>query len=115
MLHATRVEHVGSTSVPGLGGRPVIAAVVIAAVDTQPAIIADMSRAVGASDQPPVERIDWYLDVDADATPDTLEAIKLTADYRCPGAWCMRNPVELHTHLSTPEQRNPSPSRDKKT
>ena len=75
----------------------------------------DMSRAIGASDHPPVERIDWYLDVDADATPDTLEAIKQTADYRCPGAWCIRNPVELHTHLSTPEQRNPSPSRDKKT
>jgi hypothetical protein len=52
----------------------------------------DMSRAVGASDHPPVERIDWYLDVDADATLDTLEAIKQTADFRCPGAWCIRNP-----------------------
>jgi GrpB-like predicted nucleotidyltransferase (UPF0157 family) len=42
---AARVEHVGSTSVPGLGGRPVIDAVVIAAVDAQPAIIAALLAA----------------------------------------------------------------------
>ena len=60
----------------------------------------DMSRALGASENPPVERIDWYLDVDADAPPEKLEAIKQTADDRCPGAWCIRNPLERHTHLS---------------
>jgi Predicted redox protein, regulator of disulfide bond formation len=60
----------------------------------------DMSRALGASENPPVERIDWHLEVDADAAPETLEAIKQTADYRCPGAWCIRNPVDLHTHLA---------------
>ena len=60
----------------------------------------DMSRALGAGENPPVERIDWYLEVDADAAPATLEAIKETADHRCPGAWCIRNPVDLHTHLA---------------
>lgn len=60
----------------------------------------DMSRALGASENPPVERIDWHLEVDSDATPETLQAIKQTADYRCPGAWCIRNPVDLHTHLA---------------
>ena len=60
----------------------------------------DLSRALGASDRPPVERIDWHLDVDADASPEQLEAIKAIADDRCPGAWCIRNPVELHTHLA---------------
>ena len=60
----------------------------------------DMSRALGASENPPVERIDWYLDVDSDAAPETLDAIKQTADHRCPGAWCIRNPVDLHTHLA---------------
>jgi uncharacterized OsmC-like protein len=63
----------------------------------------DMSRALGASDNPPVRRIDWYLDVDADAPTERLEAIKRIADDRCPGAWCIRNLVELHTHLKAPE------------
>ncbi len=60
----------------------------------------DMSRALGVSDRPPVERIDWRLDVDADATPDQLEAIKRLADDHCPGAYCIRNPIDLHTHLA---------------
>ena len=64
----------------------------------------DMSRALGASENPPVERIDWYLDIDADAPPERLEAIRQIADDRCPGAWCLRNPLELHTHLSTAEE-----------
>lgn len=60
----------------------------------------DMSRALGVGENPPVDRIDWYLEVDADATPEALEAIKEISDYRCPGAWCIRNPVDLHTHLA---------------
>lgn len=60
----------------------------------------DMSRALGVSENPPVERIDWTLDVDADADSDELEAIKQRADHRCPGAWCIRNPVDLHTRLA---------------
>ncbi len=63
----------------------------------------DMSRALGASEHPPVQRIDWHLDVDADASPERLEAIRQIADERCPGAWCLRNPLELHTHLKTAE------------
>lgn len=63
----------------------------------------DMSRALGASDHPPVERIDRYLDVDADAPPERLEAIKHIADDRCPGVWRIRNPLELHTHLRAAE------------
>lgn len=60
----------------------------------------DMRRALGVSDDPPVERIDWYLEVDADATPDVLAALKDTADHRCPGAYCIRNPIDLNTHLA---------------
>lgn len=65
----------------------------------------DMSRALGASENPPVERIDWHLEVDSNAAPETLEAIKQTADYRCPGPWCIRNPVDLHT--TWPSHRRP--------
>lgn len=59
----------------------------------------DMTRALGVSDNPPVERIDWTLDVDADADAATLDAIKQTADDRCPGVYCLRHPIELHTRL----------------
>lgn len=62
----------------------------------------DMSRALGVGDRPPVERLDWFLDVDADASPQQLDAIKQLADARCPGAYCIRNPIDLHTHLAVP-------------
>lgn len=62
----------------------------------------DMSRALGASDRPPVERIDWQLEVEADAPAETLEELKRLADEHCPGAYCIRNPVNLRTQLLVP-------------
>lgn len=59
----------------------------------------DQSRALGVTDNPPVERIDWHLDVDADATPEQLEQLKQLADDHCPGVWCVENPVPLSTHV----------------
>jgi len=59
----------------------------------------DQSRALGVTDNPPVQRIDWYLDVDADAPQDKLDELKQLADTQCPGVYCVRNPVDLHTHL----------------
>ncbi len=60
----------------------------------------DMSRALGVSERPPVDRIDWRLEVDADASPEQLETIKQLADDHCPGAFCIRNPIDLHTHVA---------------
>ena len=59
----------------------------------------DQSRALGVTENPPVQRIDWTLYVDADATAEQLEAIKRSADERCPGVYCLRNPIELRTSL----------------
>lgn len=59
----------------------------------------DMSRALGVTDNPPVQRIDWQLEVDAEAPADTLDELKRLADERCPGAYCIRNPIELHTSV----------------
>ena len=59
----------------------------------------DMSRALGVTDNAPVERIDWHLEVDADAPREKLEELKHTADEHCPGVYCLRNQVELTTHL----------------
>lgn len=59
----------------------------------------DQTRALGVSDDPPVGRIEWSLDVDADASRERLDELKSLADERCPGVWCVRNPVELETVL----------------
>ena len=59
----------------------------------------DMSRALGVTNNAPVERIDWHLEVDADAPREKLEELKRIADEHCPGVYCVRNPVELTTHL----------------
>ena len=60
----------------------------------------DQSRALGVSERPPVERIDWYLEVDADAPAEDLRELRQFADDHCPGAYCIRNPIDLHTHLA---------------
>ena len=59
----------------------------------------DMSRALGVTDNAPVEQIDWYLEVDADASREKLDELKRIADDHCPGVYCLRNPVGLTTHL----------------
>ena len=51
------------------------------------------------TDNPPVEHIDWHLDVDADAPAEVLEELKRASDDHRPGAYCIRNPIELRTHL----------------
>jgi hypothetical protein len=61
----------------------------------------DQSHALGVTDNPPVAQIDWHLEVDADAPAQRLEEIKRIADDHCPGAYCVRNPIDLHTHLRT--------------
>ena len=60
----------------------------------------NMAYALGVGDAPPVERLDWDLMVDADASPERLEQLKAAADAHCPGAYCIRNPIELHTSLT---------------
>ena len=60
----------------------------------------DLSRALGASDRPPVEGIDWLLEVESDASDEVLERLRLVADERCPGAYCVRNPIPLETRVA---------------
>lgn len=57
----------------------------------------DMSRALGLSERPPVEGIAWELEVEADAPAEEIERLKQLADERCPGAYCIRNPIPLET------------------
>lgn len=60
----------------------------------------DLSRALGASERPPVEEITWELDVDADAPAAQLDDLRSRADERCPGVYCMRNAIPLVTRLA---------------
>lgn len=60
----------------------------------------DQTRALGITDNPPVQGIEWTLDVDSDASAAELEGLKRSADEHCPGVWCIENPVSLSTHVS---------------
>lgn len=59
----------------------------------------DLSRALGVSERPPVEAINWRLEVDSDATAEQLEELKELSDEHCPGAYCIKNPIALNTSL----------------
>ena len=61
----------------------------------------DLSRALGASDRPPVQGIDWTLEVESDATAEALEELRQLADDRCPGAYCVRNAIPLATRVAS--------------
>lgn len=69
----------------------------------------DQSRALGVSDRPPVERLVWTLEVEADADRSTLDGLKERADERCPGVYCLRNPIPLQTRLAEPALAVPGP------
>ena len=60
----------------------------------------NQSRALGVNDRPPVEQVDWHLEVDADAPAETIDELKERADARCPGVYCLRNPIDLATTVS---------------
>ena len=60
----------------------------------------DQSRALGVDDRPPVEHVDWHLEIEADAPKEAIDELKERADARCPGVYCLRNPIELATTVS---------------
>lgn len=60
----------------------------------------DLSRALGVTDNAPVQHIDWRLDVESDASAETLDELKRLSDEHCPGAYCIRNPIDLRTSVA---------------
>ncbi len=59
----------------------------------------NLAYALGVGQAPPVEHIDWTLEVEADADAERLAELKAGADAHCPGAYCIRNPVDLRTSV----------------
>ena len=59
----------------------------------------DLSRSLGLSDNPVVEQVTLTVDVDSDADQGTIEELERLAGARCPGVYCLTNPIPLETRL----------------
>jgi uncharacterized OsmC-like protein len=59
----------------------------------------DLSRTLGLSQNPIVEGVGISLSVTSDSPKEKLEEIEALARERCPGVWCLTNPVALSTRL----------------
>lgn len=57
----------------------------------------DLSRTLGLSDRPIVEGVEITLSVKSDAPLAKLEEIEALTRERCPGAYCLTNPIKLST------------------
>ena len=59
----------------------------------------DLSRSLGISDAPVVEQVSLSLQVDADAGESQLAELERLARERCPGVYCLSNPIPVEFHL----------------
>jgi uncharacterized OsmC-like protein len=59
----------------------------------------DLSRSVGLSNNPIVEQVEITVTVQADAPKEKLAEIERLAHERCPGVYCLTNPIPLRTQL----------------
>ena len=59
----------------------------------------NLMRTLGLSQEPIVERVDMTVSVEADAPAERLKEIEKMARERCPGVYCLENPIPLVTHL----------------
>ena len=61
----------------------------------------DLTRTLGLSSNPIVEGVHVTLTVATDAPPEKLDQIEALARDRCPGVYCLVNPIQLTTSLVT--------------
>jgi uncharacterized OsmC-like protein len=59
----------------------------------------DLSRSLGLSDNSVVEQVTLTLEVGCDADQNTVEELQRLARERCPGVYCLTNPIPLETYL----------------
>ena len=55
----------------------------------------NLSKTIGLSNEPIVEEVRLVLSVSGKASRQQLEEINREAGERCPGAYCLRNPIRL--------------------
>ncbi|MFQ5455738.1 MAG: OsmC family protein [Nitrospirota bacterium] len=59
----------------------------------------DLGMAVGLSDNPIVERVKISVKVKGDISRDKLSEIEDIVTKRCPGVYCLTNPIPLETSV----------------
>src|SRR3990167_8259007 len=58
----------------------------------------NLSRALGLSNEPIVERVKLLVEV-SDVDKDKLKEIEQLAEERCPGVYCLTNPIKLDVEI----------------
>ena len=59
----------------------------------------NLSKALGLSDEPIVERVKLSVEVSSDADKGRLKEIEELAKQRCPGVYCLTNPIKLDVEM----------------
>ena len=59
----------------------------------------DLSKTLGLTDNPIVERVKIVTNVKSDAKEEQIKEIEEMANERCPGVYCLVNPIPLETEL----------------
>jgi len=59
----------------------------------------DLSRTLGLTNNPIVERVKIIATVKSDAKDEQLKELEKMAHERCPGVYCLVNPISLETEL----------------
>jgi uncharacterized OsmC-like protein len=59
----------------------------------------DLTRTLGLSSNPIVEGVEVTLTVTSDAPREKLQQVEALARDRCPGVYCLINPIQLTTNL----------------
>ena len=59
----------------------------------------DLSKTLGLTDHPIVERVKIVTTVKSDAKEEKLKELERMAHERCPGVYCLVNPIRLETEL----------------
>ncbi|UCC71206.1 MAG: OsmC family protein [Gemmatimonadota bacterium] len=60
----------------------------------------DLSRAMGVADRPVTQGMNATLKVKCDAPTDRLEQIRRLAEERCPGVYCITNPIPFTSRIA---------------
>ncbi len=73
--------------------------VVLKSLDVAAENQVDLSRPMGLGDAPVVERVWLTVRVEADASDEKLAELERLTRERCPGVYCLTNPIPLETRV----------------
>jgi len=58
----------------------------------------NLSKALGLSEEPIVEKVKLQVNASSDGK-ENLDEVKKLAEERCPGVYCLTNPIKLDVEL----------------